>query len=165
MHYSNLYYPVTYDILLVSRGGTCERGEDKLTTGTATKQRWGSVAEINKIVANILRKPLDRFIIVCYNKGTKTREDKLMKEKIIMIISILAFAISWGTIILAAVLGVIWKWRGNWDTFVIESAVISTMQISAPWIIARTTRTLLKISWWALHSALCIWVLVSYLSS
>lgn len=53
------------------------------------------------------KKRLDNKPLLCYNKGTKTKGDNTMREKIIMIISILAFAISWGTIILAAVLEVI----------------------------------------------------------
>ena len=76
-------------------------------SGTETKRRRNQITEISKIVRNILRKPLDRFILVCYNKDTKTREDNTMREKVIMAISILAFIISWGTIILAAVLEVI----------------------------------------------------------
>lgn len=53
------------------------------------------------------QKGLDNKPLLCYNKGTKTREDNTMREKIIMIISILVFTISWGIIILAAVLEVI----------------------------------------------------------
>ena len=34
------------------------------------------VSEIIKIVANILRKPLDKLIRVCYNKGTKKKGEK-----------------------------------------------------------------------------------------
>lgn len=53
------------------------------------------------------QKGLDNKPLLRYNEGTKTKGDNTMREKIIMIISILAFAISWGTIILAAILEVI----------------------------------------------------------
>lgn len=39
-----------------------------LWSGTETRRRRNRVAGINKIVRNILWKPLDRFILVCYNK-------------------------------------------------------------------------------------------------
>ena len=48
------------------------RGADRLRV-VAQKQvvRSGEVAEIIKKVRNFLRKPLDKFIIVCYNTNTR----------------------------------------------------------------------------------------------
>ena len=53
------------------------------------------------------QKGLDNKLLLCYNEDNKREEPRAMKEKVIMIISISAFVISWGLIILAAILEVI----------------------------------------------------------
>lgn len=58
-------------------------------------------------IKKLKKRGVDKQPQLCYNEDTKTREDNTMREKIIMIISILAFTISWGIIILAAVLEII----------------------------------------------------------
>ena len=50
------------------------------------------------------KRGVDKSPPLCYNKDNKREEPRAMKDKVIMIISICAFAISWGVIILAAVL-------------------------------------------------------------
>ena len=54
-----------------------------------------------------IKKPIDKALLLCYNKDNKREEPRAMKDKVVMIISICAFAISWGVIILAAILEVI----------------------------------------------------------
>lgn len=54
-----------------------------------------------------IKKPIDKIPLLCYNKDNKKEEPRAMKDKVVMIISICAFIISWGIIILAAVLEVI----------------------------------------------------------
>ena len=54
-----------------------------------------------------LKKLVDNKLLLCYNKDNKREEPRAMKDKVVMIISICAFAISWGVIILAAILEVI----------------------------------------------------------
>lgn len=54
-----------------------------------------------------VKKILDKLKSLCYNRDNKREEPRAMKDKVIMIISICAFAISWGVIILAAILEVI----------------------------------------------------------
>ena len=55
----------------------------------------------------IQKRGVDKAPFLCYNKDNKREESRAMKDKVVMIISICAFAISWGIIILAAVLEVI----------------------------------------------------------
>ena len=50
------------------------------------------------------KRGVDKSPLLCYNKDNKREEPRAMKDKVIMIISICAFAISWGVIILAAIL-------------------------------------------------------------
>ena len=54
-----------------------------------------------------IKKPIDKAHLLYYNKDNKREEPRAMKDKVVMIISICAFAISWGVIILAAILEVI----------------------------------------------------------
>ena len=62
---------------------------------------------VMKKFLKFLKKPIDKSKAICYNKDNKREEPRAMKDKVIMIISICAFAISWGVIILAAILEVI----------------------------------------------------------
>ena len=49
----------------------------------------------------------DKTPLSWYNEDNKSEESRAMKDKVVMIISICAFAISWGEIVLAAILEVI----------------------------------------------------------
>ena len=73
---------------------------------------WNKDDEIHDVKLNdkyaiFFDKPIDKQACLCYNKGNKREEPRAMKEKVVMIISICASIISWGIIILAAVLEVI----------------------------------------------------------
>ena len=73
---------------------------------------WSKDDEIHDVKLNdkyaiFFDKPIDKQACLCYNKGNKREEPRAMKDKVIMIISICAFTISWGIIILATVLEVI----------------------------------------------------------
>ena len=53
------------------------------------------------------KRGVDKSPLLCYNKDNNREEPRAMKDKVITIISVCAFIISWGIIILAAVLEVI----------------------------------------------------------
>lgn len=73
---------------------------------------WNKDDEIHDVKLNdkyaiFFDKPIDKQACLCYNEDNKREEPRAMKDKVVMIISICAFTISWGIIILAAVLEVI----------------------------------------------------------
>ena len=53
------------------------------------------------------KRGVDKTPLSWYNEDNKREESRAMKDKVVMIISICAFAISWGVIVLAAILEVI----------------------------------------------------------
>ena len=53
------------------------------------------------------KRGVDKTSLSWYNEDNKREEPRAMKDKVVMIISICAFTISWGVIILAAILEVI----------------------------------------------------------
>ena len=59
---------------------------------------------LTNYLKNNFKKPLDKSKSLCYNRDNKREEPRAMKDKVVMIISICAFIISWGIIILAVVL-------------------------------------------------------------